>query len=93
MGFEWDPDKAQANTNTHTGVRFEEAKAVFEDPYALTIADDVSDPIEPRFVSMGLGALGRVLVVVFRYRGDNIRIISARRAAPHESGEYEAGLT
>jgi uncharacterized DUF497 family protein len=39
-----------------------------------------------------MGALGRVLVVVYTYRGDNIRIISARLAAAHERAEYEAGL-
>jgi uncharacterized protein len=42
--------------------------------------------------ALGMGALGRVLVVVYTYRGDNFRIISARLAAAHERAEYEAGL-
>ena len=63
MSFEWDPEKAKANVRNHD-VRFEESTFVFDDPYALTIADDDSDPFEQRFVSMGMGALGRVLVVV-----------------------------
>ena len=91
MGFEWDADKAKANLRSH-GVRFEEAGAVFDDPYAITIADDEADPLEQRFVSMGMGALGRIIVVAYTYRGDNIRIISARMAAAHEQAEYEAGL-
>ncbi len=91
MGFEWDADKAKANHRSH-GVRFEESRAVFDDPYAITIADDEADPSEQRFVSMGMGALGHVLVVVYTYRGDNIQIISARMAAAHERAEYEAGL-
>lgn len=48
--------------------------------------------LEERFVGMGMGALGRVLIVVYTYRGDDIRIISARVAAAHERAEYEAGL-
>ena len=91
MGFEWDAAKAKTNFRTH-GVRFEESRAVFDDPYAITIADHEAEPSEERFVSVGMGALGRVLIVVYTYRGDNIRIISARIAAAHECREYEAGL-
>jgi uncharacterized DUF497 family protein len=90
VGFEWNPDKARENVRNHDGVRFEESRAVFDDPYAITIADDESDPFEKRFISMGMGTLGRVLVVVYAYRDDIIRIISARLAMPHERVEYEA---
>jgi hypothetical protein len=91
VGFEWDAAKAKANFRNH-GVRFGESKALFDDPYAITIADDEADPSEERFVSIGMGALGRVLIVVYTYRGGNIRIISARLTAAHERAEYEAGL-
>jgi uncharacterized DUF497 family protein len=89
VGCEWDAAKARENVSNHDGVRFEEARAVFDDPYAITITDDESDPFEERFVSVGRGALGRVLVVVYTYRGENIRIISARLAEPHERAAYE----
>jgi uncharacterized DUF497 family protein len=59
---------------------------------AITITDDDSDPDERRFVAIGMGTKGRVLVVVYTYRGDNIRIISARPAEPHERTEYEEKL-
>lgn len=91
MAFEWDPGKAKTNFRNHA-VRFEEAAPVFGDPYAISIADHEADPSEERFVGIGMGGLGRVLVVVYTYRGDNFRIISARLAAAHESAEYEAGL-
>jgi uncharacterized protein len=91
VGFEWDAAKAETNLRNH-GVRFEEATAVMDDPYAITIADDQADPAEERFVSIGMGALARVLIVVYTYRGDGIRIISARLAAAHERAEYEAEL-
>lgn len=71
---------------------FEEAKAVFEDPYAITIADDESDAFEDRFVTLGMGGLGRVIVVAYAYRSATIRIISVRIAAPHERADYEKGL-
>ena len=67
-----------------------EAIPVFDDPYGITITDDVSDPSEQRFVTVGMGAAGRLLVVVYAWRGENIRIISARPAEPHEREEYEA---
>lgn len=43
-----------------------EAIPVFDDPYALTITDDESDPSEQRFATIGLGALVRLLVVCVR---------------------------
>ena len=88
MSFQWDPDKAEANFRKH-GVRFAESLLVFEDDYSITITDDDSDPHERRFVSLGTGAKGRVLVVVYSYRDADIRIISARVAEPHERRQYE----
>lgn len=67
-----------------------EATPVFEDPYAITITDDESDSDERRFVTLGMGAMDRLLVVVYTWRGENIRIISARPAEAHEREQYEA---
>ena len=90
VGFEWDEEsKAGINFRKH-GVRMPEAIPVFDDPHAVTIADDESDPDEQRFVTLGLGALGRFLVVVYTWRGETIRIISARLAEAHERAQYEA---
>jgi uncharacterized DUF497 family protein len=84
----WDPGKATSNVVKH-GVRFADAALVFDDPVAITVVDDESDPIEQRFVILGADAAGRVLVVVYSWRGDDIRLISARRAESHEREEYE----
>jgi uncharacterized DUF497 family protein len=90
MGFEWDEEsKAGINFRRH-GVRMPEAIPVFDDPYAITITDEESDPSEQRFVTLGMGATGRLLVVVYTHRGANIRIISARPAEPHEREQYGA---
>jgi uncharacterized DUF497 family protein len=88
MSCEWDPRKAESNFRKH-GVRFAEAEPVFADDYADTITDDESDPHEQRLVSIGTGAKGRVLVVVYCYRGKKIRIISAWPAEAHERKQYE----
>ncbi len=90
MSFEWDEaSKAGINYRKH-GVRMPEAIQVFDDPYAITIRDEESDPNEQRFVTLGMGTMGRLLVVVYTWRGENIRIISARPAEAHEREQYEA---
>jgi len=88
MEFEWDVRKAEANWGKH-GVRFSESLQVFEDEYAITVLDEDSDPREQRFVTIGTGSKGRVLVVVYAYRGADIRIISARQAVARERNDYE----
>ena len=63
MEIEFDPEKAATNPLNHEGVTFTEAKAVLPDPYALTHEDQDSQD-EPRFVTLGMGAKGRILIVV-----------------------------
>ena len=90
MSFEWDEaSKAGINFRRH-GVRMPEAIPVLDDPYAITVTDDESDREEQRFVTLGMGAACRLLVVVYTWRGQDIRIVSARPAEPHEIEEYEA---
>jgi uncharacterized protein len=89
VSFEWDPIKAAANVRKH-GVQFSEALGVFSDDYAITIKDDESDPSEQRLISLGMGIKGRILVVVYCNRGENLRIISARTAGRLEREQYEA---
>ncbi len=83
--YEWDASKAQANLLKH-GIDFADAATVFEDTYARTRLGD--DPRETRYVTMGMDALARVLVVVYTWRDDRVRIISARKATPRERREY-----
>jgi len=73
VGFEWDPAKAEANFAKHR-VRFAEALTVFDDDLAITVPDDESDPDERRFISIGTGVKGDLLVVVYTWRRTNIRI-------------------
>ena len=86
MKYEWDKAKAAANRRKH-GVRFADAVTVLEDSNAVTIEDE--HPNEERFVTLGLDALGRLLVVVYTFRDDTIRIISARKATSAEQRYYK----
>ena len=88
MRFEWDPEKARANRAKH-GVDLAEAVAVLFDDLALTKADVDED--EERFVSIGADSLNRVLVVVYTWRKNRIRVISARKATRREREQYEEG--
>jgi uncharacterized protein len=88
MRYEWDPTKADANLAKHR-IRFADAVAVFGDEQALTIDDP--HPDEERFITLGMDGFGRVLVVVYTWRGDLIRLISARKATRAERAQYAEG--
>jgi hypothetical protein len=93
MEFEWDAEKAASNLAKH-GVTFPEAMTVFGDPLESVIADPDRSEDECRFLSMGLSAAGRLLVVVaYTERQDRIRIISARKATPRERRQYESTVS
>jgi uncharacterized protein len=86
--FEWDDAKAAANEAKH-GVTFDEAAvALASDPNEVAFRD----PVEPDHVhSLVMSNKARVIFVVTTERGSRTRIVSARKAAPHEQRTYEAG--
>ncbi|MBC6430228.1 BrnT family toxin [Nostoc sp. HG1] len=77
MAYQWDRDKAAANLRKH-GVDFADAVTVFSDD-------------EERFITIGIDAFSRVLVVVYTWRNDEIRLISARKATRYQQKQYEEG--
>ena len=79
--FEWDPEKAERYFRKHR-VRFAEAETIFKDDNLLTLFDETGD--EERFIAIGLGSQGEILYVVYTARGENIRLISARKATLRE---------
>jgi uncharacterized DUF497 family protein len=86
--FEWDPNKAKENLETH-GVSFDEASTAFRDTLSLSIYDPLHSEEEDRFVLIGSSHRNRLLVVVHTEKGDNIRLISARKASKKERKQYE----
>lgn len=87
MIYQWDPDKADANLRKHS-VDFADAVSVFADDFALMIEDERFE--EERLITIGLDALGRLLVVIYTWRDDEIRLISARKATRTERKQYMA---
>ncbi len=90
MNVLWDPEKAKTNFQKH-GIRFSDAEFVFYDPMAIEIEEQLVDG-ERRFVSVGSDSIGRILIIVYVYKEDSIRMISARKATPRERKAYEKGI-
>jgi len=86
--FEWDSNKAKSNIIKHK-ISFEEASTIFADNHSITIDDPIHSLDEDRFITIGLSATHRVLVVIHTDRAEKIRIISARKASTKEKQQYE----
>ena len=87
LNYEWDNHKAKINYQKHK-IYFADAVTVFKDNFALTMADE--HPDEERLIIMGIDCFGRILVVVYTWRGDDvIRLISARKATKFERQQYD----
>ena len=85
MKFEFDPSKSKINKKK-PGIDFIEAQALWEDPGLLEIPARTTD--EQRFLVIGKIAVKHWSGVI-TYRGENIRIISVRRARDEEIEIYE----
>ena len=88
MKFEWDSDKAARNLAKH-GISLAEAETVFDDPFFLVFPDALHSIGEMRYLILGESDQGRLLIVSYTERGQNTRLISARRATPKEERKYE----
>ncbi len=92
MRFSWDEEKRRTNRRKH-GIDFEEAKAAFDDPLAVSIVDKDHSVGEERWSTIGMSSQGRLLVIAHTYLQirdkETIRIINARRATAPERKKYE----
>jgi uncharacterized protein len=88
--FTWDEAKRRANLRKH-GIDFVDAPKIFA---GLTFtAEDAREPYgEHRFLTLGL-LEDQVVSVAHTERGDEIRIISIRKAARHEARFYFSQIT
>lgn len=86
MPFEYDREKSRTNKDKH-GIDFEEAQEIWNDAKATQNKTEYEN--EERFVRIGrIG--GKIWTAVFTYRGENIRLISVRRAHASEERQYRA---
>jgi len=82
--FEFDPAKSASNQEKH-GIDFDEAQALWRDGNRIEIPAKTMD--EPRWLV--IGKIGeKFWSAVITYRGENIRIISVRRARTEEIELY-----
>ncbi|MDJ0654879.1 MAG: BrnT family toxin [Xanthomonadales bacterium] len=85
MQFEFDLNKSESNRDKY-GIDFLQAQALWNDPGMLKVAARTED--EPRYIVIGK-IEAKLWTAVITYRGDAIRIISARRSTPREAALYE----
>ena len=95
FAFTWNKSKAKRNANKHK-VGFDEAKTVFDDPLLITFPDEAHSETEDRYISLGLSARRRILLVIHTDHETEetvieIRIISARKVTALERRTYEEG--
>jgi uncharacterized DUF497 family protein len=84
--FEWDEKKAVENYRKHR-VTFEVARHVFDDGAAIDEPDYREDYGEARFNIIGM-VREHLFFVTYAIRKSKFRLISARRAVPHEKRRY-----
>jgi len=90
MKIERNSKKAKFKPEKH-GVAFEEAATALSDPMAITGADPDHSDYEERYITFGVSARNRLLVVSHTEKGETIRLISARKASKGERELYEEG--
>ena len=94
--FDWDPNQEKTNVRAH-GMNFRRAASVFRDPQQLTIFDEEHSIQEERWITIGVDPSGTVRVVVHTFEEIatdvyRVRIISARKAEPYETSQYQSEL-
>lgn len=90
MAFEWDDVKRDLNLRKH-GVDFTRAVRIFANPFLERI-DDRADYGEVRWVALGQWQ-GDFMTVIFTWRGENRRIISAWKAGSNDRATYHKRLS
>ncbi len=87
MIFEYDENKSLVNKSKH-GIDFNQAKELWNDPYAFEIPSPQSED-EDRFLVLGQINLKNYTAII-TYRETNVRIISVRRSRDKEKKLYES---
>ncbi len=90
MSVIWDHQKSKINKTKHR-ISFVDIEPIFYDPNTIS-CEDMDAKGEQRFIATGCDALGRIITVVYTYRSNQVRLISARRANKQERCCYEEKL-
>lgn len=89
MATEFEPKKDAANIRKHR-ISLTEGDGVVDDPLVLKVEDQTAQG-EQGFVALGRNIFGQLRVVVYPYRGEDVRLISVRRPEPKEVKADEEG--
>ena len=84
--FEWDEEKRALNLKKH-GIDFLAAKELWNGP-VLEAPSPQTQHNEERIIAVG-NIEGRCIAVIYTWRGNNRRLISARKARNNEQEAYE----
>ena len=84
--FEWDEQKRLSNLQKH-GIDFIRACQIF-DGFTVEFEDNRYDYGEDRYIAIG-ETNGQILTVVYTYRDDAIRLISASYLQTHRSNNCQ----
>lgn len=87
-GFDWDEGNKEKNWLKHK-VTVNDAEQVFLNEPLIIIPDIKHSGIEKRFVAHGKTNNNRKLTVIFTFRSNKIRVISARNQNKKERRKYE----
>ena len=90
-GFDWDLEKAMINREKHR-IGFRDATLVFLDDRRVDGDSTRPEHGKARRITTGM-VRGRLMTVVYTFRGDQRRIISARRVRPDERRKYGQSQT
>jgi uncharacterized DUF497 family protein len=88
--FVWDEAKRRLNLRKH-GIDFADAEKIFQG-VTFTAEDTREDYGERRFLTLGL-LEDQVVSVTHTEQGEEIRIISIRKATKHEARFYFSQIT
>jgi uncharacterized DUF497 family protein len=86
MLFEWSEQKRLENLRKH-GIDFVDAKEIWQGE-VLEVPSEQQEHKEQRYIAYGV-LDGRIIAVVFTWRGEFRRLISARRARRYERQNYQ----
>ena len=84
MDFEWDDAKRRSTIEKH-GIDFKDAKLIFDGRPVLYAPSNQKG--EDRWIAVG-DLNGLVISVIYKFRGEKTRIITARRANKKEREHY-----
>jgi uncharacterized protein len=82
--FEWDKEKQEFNLAKHE-IDFVDAVKIFEDPDRVELESARNG--EKRYITIGI-VNNIVMLVVYTWRSEKKRIISARKASKNERNTY-----